>query len=116
MKRTKILIFLQSIFAINVISQTGWYRYNWEKVTSDNFNGLTQSVYENDLRVYKDNIYIGEYYKKFSEEMALAVNHDILQGNLYPDFEDSGQYLKKILREVIKDTAILNKIRIYLYR
>jgi hypothetical protein len=116
MRKHAILLFLTFRIAFTLSGQQNWFRYDWNKISPKNFSGLYDYVYDYDMAAYKDNIYIGGYYKKFSEEMAASVNYDILHGNFYSDFNGYENYLKKILEYTVNDTSITNRIKILLYR
>lgn len=106
-----VLLFMRSSFA-----QTNWYHYNWDASTPDDFKGLADSVYTFDLQKYKGNLYIGQYSEVASAGYAEAINSDVLHGEFYKTFSGYESYLKRVLVTVIKDPAIVNQTRIFMYR
>lgn len=81
---------------------------------SKDFPNLKKDVHDFCLKTYRDNIYVGKYYEVFSAALAHNAQSDINYGSFYYNF-DAGHnnYLRKVLETVINDTAITNKIRIY---
>lgn len=99
-----------------VSSAQNWYRYNWDTLTSNSYGNVYNSVLKANLDYYKDNIYVGHYYREFSKASAVNVDEDIKHGNFYLLSDDINRYLRKILENTINDTSVTNKIRIYVYR
>lgn len=97
-------------------AQTMWYHYNWDAVKPNEFGPIYENILSYNLTKYKDNLYIGQFYKRFAEEIAFDINNDIINGNIYKLPAEHEAYLYKILREVVKDTGITNKIKIMVYR
>lgn len=110
--------FALAIFILSVnyfFSQVPWYRYNWDSISTKNFPDMLNSIYKFDLNYYKDNIYIGQYYKNFAAMQAKSVDNDVKYGHFY-SLSEYDNYLRKVLEKTVQDTSISNKIKIFVSR
>jgi hypothetical protein len=99
-----------------VISQDDWYHYDWAAPLPHDYNDLYEKALNYNLKRYKENMYIGKFYERASADLALNIQEDINAGNFYGPINGSDEYLKKMLENLIKDTAVSNHVRIIIYR
>jgi hypothetical protein len=111
----QLLPFLFAVFFFSSTGQSDWYHYNWDQSSSKDFSWLYNYIYSKNLNRYKDNIYIGQHYERFSKECAARSNYEVLTGQYYKDIGYDA-YLRKVLCTVVPDTAITNHIKIILNR
>jgi hypothetical protein len=110
-------IFIIIILLSNpIFSQNEWFHYDWNSESPADFANLCSDLYKYDLKKYNDNLFVGKFYERFTEECVAEVNNDLLNGNFYQTFGGYDGYLKKILNTIVPDTNVTNNIKIIIYR
>jgi hypothetical protein len=109
------LIFFMFI-RVSCFSQTNWYHYDWAVDKGVDKTGYCAAVLSSDLEKYKNNSFIGAYYRKFAEECVLYLYEDLSAGNIYSSFAGYEDYVKQVLKTIVKDTAVTNHITVRFYR
>lgn len=112
----KYLFLFLAFFSLHIIAQNKWYHYDWTHEDRSSDPALCEQIYKFDLKKYKNSRFVGTYYKEFSEEYITYLAEDLAKGNIYRSFENKEAYIMKVLKTIVKDTALTNPIRIFFYR
>jgi len=109
----KTLIFLCVFFTpFFCLSQEDWYHYDWTAQRRfENYDTYTQA-YNFVSDKYRNNVYVGQHYKKFASYNALSIADDLNQGRVYTSLSGYESYIRKVLDVLIKDTMIINQVKI----
>ncbi|MES2763968.1 MAG: M48 family metallopeptidase [Bacteroidota bacterium] len=114
MKKNNFLFLFFLIQVCSVSQNSAWFHYKW-----DSMPGINQEVFDNAAdfykTYYKNNIYVGVLDEKSAKTEASGFYADYKSGNIYPYFFGYEKYIKEILKEVITDTLMVNKLSIYFY-
>ena len=113
-KQLVVLLFL--MISLNHFSQTTWYHYKKSGEIRMNPKNWSDEAYRYDINHYKDNIFAGSNYEVFCREAASYLYEDLSKGRIYPGFDGYENYVHKLLEELVKDTAVTNRIKVVFYR
>ena len=107
---TAVLLFVNLFYAQN------WHHYKWNDTIKIDKNSV---IFKNAFTDFKNrnnsNIYLGDLYEKEANAHVTYFYNDYANGNIYPSFYGYENYIKEILKQIIKDTSVVNKIQIYFY-
>lgn len=102
-----------ALFSLPALCQN-WSHYKWD-TTSKMDNSVFTEANEFFKKRYKDNIYIGNLDQKSADYHTAWLYTDYLLGNFYKDFYGYETYIRDVLAEVVKDTAVVNNMHVYFY-
>lgn len=111
--KIKLLIATHIIFLSSIYCQS-WKPYNWESNDSIK-NTIFFDAYDFFKQNYKENIFVGDLLEPYAKGNTNYFYHDYKSGNIFPKFHGYENYIKQILREIIKDKNEINKLNIYFY-
>ncbi len=103
------------IFCLLIFSKTYAQYFDWNTAQrlDDSVFIKAKDFYKT---YYKDNLYVGD---QSSDGATVNVSYfyaDYLQGNLYASFLGYEDYVRRVLKQIIKDDKLTNNIKIYFYR
>src|SRR3954466_12571066 len=110
------LMFFLFILSGFAFSQNAWFHYPWTHENITNNYQLLRETYQYDLKKYKNNPNLKADYREFARAATLYLVDDLRRGKIYQSFSGLEEYVKRVLRVIVKDTAITNRIRIFIYR